>query len=281
MRLLFEVAARSIQGSRDYQEDSLMVVASHGAEVSSDVLQGRAMQLGAGLLAIVADGLGGEGGGAESSGVVANAFAAAMAERGEEPLAARLRSAVEAANDALRQAKEEKSWLRANSGSTLVAVVFEADRMIFASVGDSPLWRFRDNEIHRVNAAHVNGSDLDFRALVSGGAAAWQQARESAYRDHIVSAVTGNEMRLVQVEERRLEAGDIVILASDGIETVPDEDLRQFVPYLMREAGVGRVADGIIEAVLGLSEGRSQDNSTLIAVRYLGRKDDTVIETTA
>jgi protein phosphatase len=83
------------------------------------------------------------------------------------------------------------------------------------------------------------------------------------------SAVTGEELDLVDVSRRPLvlEAGDYVILASDGVHTLDTAEIERVVSAYA-EDGADAVASALIRAVEAVRDPH-QDNTTIIAVRPL------------
>ena len=88
------------------------------------------------------------------------------------------------------------------------------------SVGDSPLLLFRRGEIALLNEDHSLAPELDRLAKI--GRITAEQAKTDPRRHMLRSAVTGEELDLVDVSRKPLvlEAGDYVILASDGVQTL-------------------------------------------------------------
>ena len=82
----------------------------------------------------------------------------------------------------------------------------------WVSVGDSPLLLFRQGEIALLNEDHSLAPELD--RLAALGRMTPEEAKSDPRRHMLRSAVTGDELDLVDVSRRplALEAGDYVIL---------------------------------------------------------------------
>jgi serine/threonine protein phosphatase PrpC len=82
--------------------------------------------------------------------------------------------------------------------------------------------------------------------------------------------VTGDDIELVDVSQRPLPlaAGDYVILASDGINTLAPIEMERIVAAYA-EDGAQAVADALIRAVEAARDPH-QDNATVVAVRCCG-----------
>jgi serine/threonine protein phosphatase PrpC len=81
--------------------------------------------------------------------------------------------------------------------------------------------------------------------------------------------VTGDDLDLVDVSRRplALEAGDYVILASDGLHTLDQTEVQRIVAAYA-EDGAEAVASALIREVEAMRDPH-QDNTTVIAVRPL------------
>jgi PPM family protein phosphatase len=154
-------------------------------------------------------------------------------------------------------------------GSTLVGVHFGPDGVEWVSVGDSPLYLYRNGEIVLLNEDHSMAPEVD--RLAEAGRITWEMARNDPRRHYLRSAVTGAEMEMIDMSKRPLElvAGDVVILASDGIHTLPMERIGSEIQAM---GGDGLTADivaqRLIEAVEDARESY-QDNTTVVVVRVV------------
>lgn len=268
MRL--EISGRAIVGSKEPQQDSWRVFGARGENLSEKARTG-AVATGDGTLVVVADGIGGYAGGEIASRVACDAFASVFLSR-EGPVADRLSRALEAANAAIAEEKRHNPDLQ-EMGCTLIGVHFQQDRMTFVSVGDSLLLRSRDEEMHRVNVDHSYFDYLDRQVLGSGDSNRWSIAiGDARRRASLTLAVTGGDLNSgeyghrPQIASRPLLADDVVIIASDGIETLDLVQLQNFLKHL-RPSGIIGIADGLIAAVDGIGKTRSyQDNTTIVVV---------------
>ncbi len=242
-------AAATMIGARKRQEDdwSVQVVADDdtGGEL---------------LLAAVADGMGGLPAGDQASRITIRNFAGSYPLIAKPP-AERLRPALAHANHATRTAIEADPSLR-GMGSTLVAALFFEDRFLWLSVGDSHIFHWRGDALERVNPLHTYGRELDARA--ARGEISAMHAALHPERAAITSAVMGLPLDEVAEGEVDLVDGDVVVLASDGIETLSDEEVAATCGDY-RSAGASRIAEAIIRRI----EQRAlswQDNATAVVV---------------
>ena len=242
-------AVATMLGARKRQEDawSIQVVPDDG---TGDDL----------LLAAVADGMGGLPAGDQASRITIRDFADSYPLITKPP-AERLRPALLHANQAMRTAIEADPSLR-GMGSTLVAALFLEDRFHWLSVGDSHIFHWRGDALERVNPLHTYGRELDARA--ARGEISAMRAALHPQRAAITSAVMGLPLDEVAEGECDLADGDVVVLASDGIETLSDGETAA-VLRSHRAMGASRVA----EAIIGRIEERAnqwQDNVTVVVV---------------
>lgn len=293
MTVLFRHASRASKGARPYQEDTAAIwpdLLASGA-VGAAVGQTDAVPL---VLAVLADGMGGHVGGALASRMVcealldslidkpstvvltgnaANPMALKPEARSTTALIQRLAAGLEAANRAVAKKVDEKPGLN-GMGATAVAIHLEHGRLLWISVGDSPLYLYRAGEIVQVNQDHSLAPEID--KLAESGQISWDEAKSDARRHYLRSAVTGTQIELIDVPEQplALEVGDILVLASDGIQTLDKEKIADDISAIERlpvVAGPSR-ADAIAERLILAVDGARQphqDNTTLIVIEVV------------
>ena len=245
------VACRQWQGARPYQEDDydLRVLADEpGGEGSAPA-----------LLMVLADGMGGEVGGAAASHSVVRAFIHHFPEtRGA--IGARLNECLDAANHGLHAQVAADPRLD-GMGCTVVAAVYDGRSLAWLSVGDSPMWLFTGGRLARLNADHSMAPVLDRLAEI--GELSPEEARSDGKRNMLRSAVMGGKVELVDCGRRscRLGSGDYLLLASDGLQTVADHDLERCLH--VTSGGVEATADTLLSDVQAAAE-PGQDNVTFL-----------------
>lgn len=245
-----DVAWGQIQGQRKHQQD-----------------RAHCQSLGNGChLLVLGDGMGGHVAGDIASATVIERFRDAFVnDGGESTPRVRLLQALKAANHALFDRIQENPRL-AGMGTTLVAAAVEDRSLYWISVGDSPLWLFRNGEMRRLNENHSIGGLLDQRA--AHGEITREEARKSAGRSQLLEAVMGDDIKLYDAppEPLKLQSDDLIVLASDGIETCSPEELQNIVAERFAAAE-------LVHAILKAVETHalpSQDNATLIVFRPNG-----------
>ncbi len=249
-------AALQITGKRDYQEDSF------------GLLDGRDLGLDSGEHAVllVADGMGGHVGGAIASDLLCKTFVEAYPQA-SGPIVERLRKCLDEANAAIAAAVAENFAL-ASMGSTLVAAVVSSAGLHWISVGDSPLWLFREGQLKRLNADHS-----ELAGLVAEGLMTEEEAAQDPRRNLLNSAVMGKDIELIDDELSQpgddelsqpvaMEKGDRVVLASDGLLTLSKQEIEDSLKKT-QDAPLEDSAADLIQAVEA-AEQRYQDNVTVL-----------------
>lgn len=260
----FDHASRATRGARNYQEDTALVWPGADAAVPE---QPAAAQNGSAspLVAVLADGMGGHAGGALASRMACESFIKSYAAT-ELPEKERLVEALRAANDAIAATVSTNPMLT-GMGSTLVGVVFSKEGVEWVSVGDSPLLLYRRGEIAMLNEDHSLAPELD--RMAAAGKITADEARRDPRRHMLRSAVTGEDIDMVDVSRMplRVEPGDYIILASDGLQTLETSEIERVVAAYAAD-GPQAVANALIRAVEAVRDPH-QDNATVVAVRAL------------
>ena len=187
------------------------------------------------------------------------------------------RPALHASNEALAKGVEENAALR-GMGCTIVAAWIDALGIRWASVGDSLLLLYRFPDVIRLNADHSLGSFLDEQARQNRITAS--EAKQHHNRNALRSALTGAKIDLIDLrsEPLELQAGDWILIASDGICSLEGDEIADVV-YNFRQSTPAEMADGLIAAVVRKAVA-GQDNTTVVAIRVDPAKAAGDVETT-
>jgi len=186
-------------------------------------------------LLVLADGMGGYNAGEIASGItIATVLDTARREfkqitKGETDSATghthealMLRNAVETAHTTIYHVSQSQPQC-AGMGTTVVTCMFHHDRLSIAYVGDSRLYRLRDNRLEQITRDHSLLEELIARGHYS------RQEAMKLVRKNIVTRALGVEPEVsVDIIEETAEVGDVVLLCSDGLtDMVDDETIRQ------------------------------------------------------
>jgi PPM family protein phosphatase len=249
-----DFAGRQFVGSRRMQEDYYAFCDISGAKEPG----------GSRLLVALGDGLGAHVGGNVASYLIVDEFVKAY-KRSTLSTSWRLRVALETANEKLCELSTRLATEQAPMGSTLVGVAVTRESVHWVSVGDSPMFLFRDGTLRRMNADHSLAPILDER--VRTGELTPEEAAHHPDRHILQSACLGQPLTIVdaQMDPFELKSGDIMIVASDGILTLELKHLEQMLTF-GNATTAGKIADAIIFAVRCADRPR-QDNATVCVVR--------------
>lgn len=224
-----------------------------------------------GVLAVVADGMGGMSNGGEASHLAVRAFLHAyMAKPADETVPTAMLRALEEANQVVitlsHQVGEE------NVGTTLVAAVIHDDALHWVSVGDSRLYLWRNGQLTQLSEDHIYANDLD-RDAASGNISR-EDAENHPERHSLTSYLGLTPLDLIDhnLKSFPLLPGDRLLLCSDGLYAALEEI--EIIPLFEHEAQ--QTAEDLVALVLA-KDRPSQDNLT---IAILACESDSVPATT-
>ena len=221
-----------------------------------------------GSLFVVADGMGGHAAGEIASRIAVDTVAEVMlgaqdpeetrllthVEDPSDMLRERLRYAMNQAALNIRRAVDENPTYM-GMGTTLVVVIIEDSQAHLAHVGDSRAYLVRDGRIQRLTRDHtVVQQEVDAGRLTP------ELARIVPHKNILTKSVGYHGPVDPDTSTRMLDAGDIIILCSDGLnDAVEDEEI---------EAVAGETAPEDLPEVLvkkAIEQG-SEDNVTVVVL---------------
>ena len=167
----------------------------------------------------------------------------------------RLRAAFRTGNWRLAEQIAASSELR-GMATTAVAMLFEGGTGTLAHVGDSRAYRLRDAQLERLTRDH-SWVEEQIRA----GALSETAARRHPWRNLVTRSLSGSEDLKVDVQEVALEPGDRLLLCTDGVFTVLDDD--QISEVLRRETDLDSLCHALIQ---GANDGGGPDNVTAVVL---------------
>ncbi len=113
----------------------------------------------------------------------------------------------------------------AGMGTTVASVLAVSDRVALAHVGDSRIYRIRDDGIVQLSRDHSLVQQQVERGVISP-----QEAHGSQYRHLITRALGLQESVEVELAEQPALPGDVLLLCSDGLsDLVEDEEMLAIV----------------------------------------------------
>lgn len=248
-------------GRRERQEDfGMFVPMGHSSAPCRD------------LLYVLSDGMGGYAGGEIASNIVVRAFVHAIRESEEQELIpARLLQALQAADAALAGRKRREGPQLASMGCTLSCVWIRNNRLYHMGVGDSPIYLMRANRLYLVNRLHNHREDTRRKAQAEG--LDWESIGKTPEMlrcgGMITSYLSGAGISQVDLPEKpvHLEAGDSILVASDGILTLTATEIAR---ALRTDSVCDRTAARDVAALLDLVLSKNkptQDNVSAGLIR--------------
>lgn len=220
------------------------------------------MAASAGTLAVVADGISGLRNGRMSSTLAVQMFTQEFSKVGREDEVADYlaRTAVKSNREILQNLNGQ------GGGTTLAAVVIADGKMYYGAVGDSLITIFRNGEFMPVNSKHTAETLLEEKVLA--GVMTRQEAVSSPVRNQLTNYLgyEGFEQMEIGDVPYPLQAGDLVLLCSDGVhETLTEIEMENI---LRKHDHPQEMADDIIAQIeaKGL---RSQDNATVVILQKM------------
>lgn len=160
----------------------------------------------------VCDGMGGTDAGEEASCRAVEALARRKSEYGRMMNPRELSAALRSISD---QISAEAAQRNQKSGTTIVMMLAAAGQVIFANVGDSRIYRFRNQTLTQISVDHSR-----VQRMISMGILTPEQARTDPGR-HVITQYLGmaGEIKISPylVSDAELLGDDVYILCSDGL----------------------------------------------------------------
>lgn len=200
------------------------------------------------LLIGVADGMGGHVGGEVASRLALTAAIESEGSPGRRVLAG---------NDAVVSASEEDDSLRGMGTTISLAEIHPDGRAVIGHVGDSRIYLLRAGSLYQLTRDHTLIAELQEAGKITP-----EQALHHPQRS-VLTRAAGLTYEMVPDElEERLEDGDRLILCSDGLSNMIDNDT---ILSLSTAESLHDVVWSLIEAA---NQAGGHDNITVAVVDY-------------
>ncbi|WP_309665965.1 protein phosphatase 2C domain-containing protein [Tabrizicola sp.] len=251
----YDVASAISQGARDYQEDA----------ITSDFLVGAD----AGFV-VLADGMGGHAAGDVASKIVLTEvyselkFQYADVDAFEVRAPEILRNIADHANERLRHHARQHPET-AGMGATLVVPVMLENRLFWISIGDSPLFLYRNGVLTQINEDHSMAPQIDY--LVKSGLMDAKAGANHPDRNCLISVLMGSKIARVDCPPKpmMLRVGDIVICASDGLQFLPDAQIERLLTKNRKKRST-EIAEVLLDEIKRLDD-PDQDNLSFCVIK--------------
>lgn len=201
------VGAASEAGKVRERNEDLVYVPDQSVAEQSDV-----------VIVAVADGMGGHERGEVAARIAIDTLLERFAEDDSDDPVLLLKQAYRAANRSIYDdgsAKGEHHIM----GTTLVTAVIRGDDLTVGNVGDSRAYLARAGRLNQVTTDHSLVAEQ-----VRMGVMTQDEARESSHKNIVTRAIGHRERVDVDIFEIKLLPEDRLLLSSDGIHDVLDED---------------------------------------------------------
>ena len=204
---------------------------------------------------LVADGMGGHRAGGYASSCAVETILQEAETCPEEEVEQILTRAIRRANEVIaHRAGEDERF--AGMGTTVVAACLKQEELIAANVGDSRLYVVHDDSIEQVTEDHSLVQEM-----VKYGGINREEARVHPNKNIIARAVGLEEDLQVDCFRRTLRRGDRVLLCSDGLtDMLEDEQIRRIID---KNRDVRSAAQALVKAA---NDNGGRDNIAVIVI---------------
>ena len=223
-------------------------------------------------IVVLADGMGGYNAGEVASGMATSSISAGLAESWTREALKKLdRNAAMALSQSVVQeqtakanaaiyAAAQKDPHCAGMGTTLVVCLFYDDFLTVAHVGDSRLYRMRDDLFEQVTRDHSL-----LQEQIDSGLISKEDARSSHNKNLVTRAVGIDPEVDAEVHSYDVQAGDIFLLCSDGLNDMIEDEEIQMTLIALR-SNLELTAQQLVQAA---NDAGGRDNVSVMLVRVV------------
>lgn len=219
-------------------------------------------------LFIVADGMGGHAGGEEASRIAVESVESFLLDafhwfgqcRGQEEdtVLADFQKALRRANAIVMDEASRRTELR-GMGTTLTLAYCLDDELYVAHAGDSRCYLSRQERLYRVTRDHTFVEEM-----VRQGGMSPEEAAKHQWRHYVTNAIGGVDTEIaVEVHKLPLQAGDRMLLCSDGLTEMVSE--HQIARILQTEEDPRSACERLVAQA---NEKGGHDNTTVVAAFF-------------
>lgn len=208
-------------------------------------------------LFVVADGMGGHAAGEVASEIAVNTILELAPDHAD---AEALGHAVEEANrDIINAALAGEG--REGMGTTVTAAILERDKLVIAQVGDSRAYLLHNGELTQLTRDHSLMANM-----IEAGQITPEEARFHPNRSVITRALGNDPDTLPDLYEINVEDGDRLLLCSDGLYSMLEDD--EIAAVMRRVSDPQRCASTLVNGAIAAG---GHDNITVIVADAEGR----------
>jgi serine/threonine protein phosphatase PrpC len=199
-------------------------------------------------LAVLADGMGGYNAGEIASGMattfIKSELGRWLSQAGRHANAREVRRAMEIcvdnANRSIFNAANSNPQY-SGMGTTLVLGVFQDGKLLLGHIGDSRCYRLRGAEFAQITKDHSLLQEQMDAGLITP-----EQAATSSNKNLVTRALGVEDAVLLEVNEHRVDPGDIYLMCSDGLSDMVDDE--GIAKILGNEASLEQKVGQLIDA---------------------------------
>ena len=206
---------------------------------------------------LVADGMGGHFAGDVASQMVVSAMDGLEVPRTLSEFADLVEKRLVETNTKLREYAEREETH--TIGSTVVALLVYREHAVCLWAGDSRMYRLRGGELQQISQDHALVEELVERGVLTP-----EQAIDHPHGNLVTRAVGAADQLFIDVEIIPVQAGDLFILCSDGLEK---EVVEEEVSIPARDGDPSQLSHALLERALAYG---ARDNVTVISVAIHG-----------
>jgi protein phosphatase len=221
-------------------------------------------------LGILADGMGGYNAGEVASGMattfIKSELGRWLAQAGRHANAREVRRAMEIcvdnANRSIFNAANSNPQY-SGMGTTLVVGVFQDGRLMLGHIGDSRCYRLRSGQLEQITKDHSLLQEQMDAGLITP-----EQAATSTNKNLVTRALGVEDAVLLEVNEHRVEPGDLYLMCSDGLSDMLDDEA--IAQILSSEGSLEQKSVQLIDAAN--ANGGRDNISVLLALANSGSR---------
>jgi serine/threonine protein phosphatase PrpC len=221
---------------------------------------------------VLADGMGGYNAGEVASGMATSLIASGLAETWSEVRLAKLgreeckalaeqliREQIGRANGAIYDAAQKDPQC-AGMGTTLVVCLFYDDFLAVAHIGDSRLYRMRNDILEQITRDHSL-----LQEQIDSGLISKEDARQSHNKNLVTKALGIDPTVEPELHVYEVQPEDIYLLCSDGLDDMIEDEEIQMTLIALR-SNLDLTAQQLVQAA---NDNGGRDNVSVILVKIL------------
>jgi PPM family protein phosphatase len=265
-----------IGAARNKNEDNFLVakLSRSVGVISSSIPEARANSLNEalqGYLMVVADGIGGHGGGELASAMAVDEtvyyslllmpWIHAARDGQDQTLSEGMNKALDEGQRHMRSVARRKH-VDERLGTTLTMAYVSWPSLHIVHVGDSRAYLYRDGQLHRMTRDHSLVQEMIDRADWTE-----DEAKNTRFANVLTRAIGGSEVEVrAEYWHATLRAGDRLMLCTDGLTNELDDEI--VAGHLARVESAQQVQPAVKGLVQAAKEAGGRDNITVVLAAF-------------